>query len=219
MESQVSHTHTVTVSHEFTEKLDDSFTHEYLPIKRVFDVLFSLILMIPASILIFIFAILVKLETPGKAFYSQERVGLMGQVFRVTKLRSMYSDAEKKSGAMWAKKSDSRVTKIGHFMRKTRIDELPQLWSVIKGDMSLIGPRPERPMFTQQFSEDVEGFEQRLLVKPGLSGYAQVHGGYDDTPAEKLANDMYYINHFGMFTDLMIFFETIRVVVTGDGAR
>ncbi|KRN00179.1 sugar transferase [Loigolactobacillus rennini] len=204
---------------DFVTKLDQPLHHVYLPFKRLFDLLFATLLMIPSAILILIFMVLVKLETPGKCFYSQERVGLMGKRITITKLRSMYSGIEKKSGAMWAQKNDARITKVGHFMRKTRIDELPQLWSVIKGDMSLIGPRPERPRFTQQFSEEVPGFEQRLLVKPGLSGYAQVHGGYEDNPAEKLANDMYYIKHFGILTDLAIFFGTLRVVVTGDGAR
>lgn len=218
MGNQVSHTETVN-EYDFVTKLDQLFFSFYTPFKRLFDLIFSLILMIPASIIILVFMVLVKIETPGKCFYTQERVGLMGQTIKVTKLRSMYNDAEKKSGAMWAQKEDPRVTRVGHFMRKTRVDELPQLWSVVKGDMSLIGPRPERPVFTQQFSEDIEGFEQRLLVKPGLSGYAQVHGGYDDTPAQKLANDMYYIEHFGVLTDIGIFFETIRVVVTGDGAR
>lgn len=218
MGNQVSHTETVN-EYDFVTKLDQPFFSFYTLFKRLFDLIFSLILMIPASIIILVFMVLVKIETPGKCFYTQERVGLMGQTIKVTKLRSMYNDAEKKSGAMWAQKEDPRVTRVGHFMRKTRIDELPQLWSVVKGDMSLIGPRPERPVFTQQFSEDIEGFEQRLLVKPGLSGYAQVHGGYDDTPAQKLENDMYYIEHFSITTDLAIFFETLRVVVTGDGAR
>lgn len=218
MGNQVSHTETVN-EYDFVTKLDQPFFSFYTLFKRLFDLIFSLILMIPASIIILVFMVLVKIETPGKCFYTQERVGLMGQTIKVTKLRSMYNDAEKKSGAMWAQKEDPRVTRVGHFMRKTRVDELPQLWSVVKGDMSLIGPRPERPVFTQQFSEDIEGFEQRLLVKPGLSGYAQVHGGYDDTPAQKLENDMYYIEHFSITTDLAIFFETLRVVVTGDGAR
>lgn len=191
----------------------------YLIVKRVFDLVFAILFAIPASIVILIFGVLIKMDTPGPMFYKQERVGKMGSVIYVTKLRSMYTDAESKSGAVWAKKNDSRITKIGHFVRMTRIDELPQIFSVISGEMSLIGPRPERPIFTQQFSEDIEGFEQRLLVKPGLSGYAQVHGGYDDTPAQKLANDMYYIEHLGLLTDIGIFFETIRVVVTGDGAR
>ncbi|MEA5158947.1 sugar transferase [Lactiplantibacillus plantarum] len=218
MGNQVSHTETVN-EYDFVTKLDQPFFSFYTPFKRLFDLIFSLILMIPASIIILVFMVLVKIETPGKCFYTQERVGLMGQTIKVTKLRSMYNDAEKESGAMWAQKEDPRVTRVGHFMRKTRVDELPQLWSVVKGDMSLIGPRPERPVFTQQFSEDIEGFEQRLLVKPGLSGYAQVHGGYDDTPAQKLENDMYYIEHFSITTDLAIFFETLRVVVTGEGAR
>lgn len=218
MGNQVSHTETVN-EYDFVTKLDQPFFSFYTLFKRLFDLIFSLILMIPASIIILVFMVLVKIETPGKCFYTQERVGLMGQTIKVAKLRSMYNDAEKKSGAMWAQKEDPRVTRVGHFMRKTRVDELPQLWSVVKGDMSLIGPRPERPVFTQQFSEDIEGFEQRLLVKPGLSGYAQVHGGYDDTPAQKLENDMYYIEHFSITTDLAIFFETLRVVVTGDGAR
>lgn len=205
--------------YEFQSKLDQPLMSNYLGVKRIFDVLFSSVLLIVLSPIILLFIILVKLDTPGSAFYSQERVGLMGKTFKVTKLRSMYSNVEKTSGAMWAQKNDSRVTKIGHFMRKTRIDELPQLWSVIIGDMSLIGPRPERPVFTEQFSEEVPGFEQRLLVKPGLSGYAQVHGGYEVTPAQKLKGDMYYINHFSFATDVAIFFQTIRVVFTGDGAR
>lgn len=203
----------------FKDKLEEPLYNNYLPFKRLFDIIFASILLIPSAVIIIVFMVLVKLETPGKCFYSQKRVGIMGKEIQVTKLRSMYSNAESKSGAVWAQKNDPRITKVGSFMRKTRIDELPQLWSVVKGDMSLIGPRPERPVFTQQFSEDIEGFEQRLLVKPGLSGYAQVHGGYDDTPAQKLENDMYYIEHFSITTDLAIFFETVRVVVTGDGAR
>lgn len=131
----------------------------------------------------------------------------------------MYANAERKSGAVWARKHDARVTKIGRFMRKTRIDELPQLLNVINGEMSLIGPRPERPNLTEKFSHEVPGFEQRLVVKPGLSGYAQVHGGYDVTPAQKYAMDKHYIENFGFWEDFKIVFETLRVVITGDGAR
>ena len=107
----------------------------------------------------------------------------------------MYTDAEKNSGAVWASKNDSRVTKVGKFIRKTRIDELPQLWNVIKGDMSMIGPRPERPELTEKFSREVKDFEQRLRVLPGLTGYAQVHGGYDVTPKEKYKLDKYYMDN------------------------
>ena len=131
----------------------------------------------------------------------------------------MYNDAEKQSGAVWASKNDARVTKVGKFIRKTRIDELPQLWNVIKGDMSMIGPRPERPELTEKFSKEIKDFEQRLRVLPGLSGYAQVHGGYDISPEEKYELDKYYIDHLSMKEDLQIIWDTIRVVLTGDGAR
>ncbi|WP_436197609.1 sugar transferase [Leuconostoc lactis] len=191
----------------------------YLKVKRFLDIIVSLILLIPSSVLILIFGILVKLETPGKMFYSQERVGIMGKPIYITKLRSMYQDAEKKSGAMWAVKNDARVTKVGSFIRKTRIDELPQLFSVLKGDLSLIGPRPERPMFTEEFSKDIPGFEQRLRVTPGLSGWAQVNGGYDATPSEKLVDDMFYIEHISPWLDFKILWMTIKVVLTGHGAR
>lgn len=191
----------------------------YLKFKRFLDIIISLVLLIPSSVLILIFGILVKLETPGKMFYSQERVGIMGKPIHITKLRSMFQDAEKKSGAMWAKKNDARVTKVGSFIRKTRIDELPQLFSVLKGDLSLIGPRPERPVFTEEFSKDIPGFEQRLRITPGLSGLAQVNGGYDATPAEKLVDDLYYIDHVGPWLDFKILWMTVKVVLTGRGAR
>lgn len=194
-------------------------TSAYLKFKRFLDIIISLVLLIPSSILILIFGILVKVETPGKMFYSQERVGIMGKPIHITKLRSMFQDAEKKSGAMWAKKNDARVTKVGNFIRKTRIDELPQLFSVLKGDLSLIGPRPERPMFTEEFSKDIPGFEQRLRITPGLSGWAQVNGGYDATPAEKLVDDLYYIDHVSPKMDFKISWMTIKVVLTGHGAR
>lgn len=207
--------------YEYIQKLSEQKvkTSAYLKFKRFLDIIISLVLLIPSSVLILIFGILVKLETPGKMFYSQERVGVMGKPIHITKLRSMFQDAEKKSGAMWAKKNDARVTRVGSFIRKTRIDELPQLFSVLKGDLSLIGPRPERPMFTEEFSKDIPGFEQRLRITPGLSGWAQVNGGYDATPAEKLVDDMYYINNISVWLDIKILVKTILVVLTGNGAR
>lgn len=116
-------------------------------------------------------------------------------------------------------KDDPRVTKVGSFIRKTRIDELPQLINVLKGEMSLIGPRPERPVFTQQFNEEISGFEKRLIVKPGITGWAQVNGGYDISPEEKLSLDIYYIRNLSILTDIKIIFKTVKVVITGDGAR
>ena len=207
--------------YEYIQKLNEQDVKKsaYVKIKRLLDIIGSLILLIPSIIPIIIFGILIKLETPGKMFYSQERVGYMGKPIYITKLRSMFQDAEKKSGAMWATKNDARVTRVGSFIRKTRIDELPQLFSVLKGDLSLIGPRPERPMFTEEFSKDIPGFEQRLRITPGLSGWAQVNGGYDETPAEKLVDDLYYIDHVGPWLDFKILWMTIKVVITGHGAR
>lgn len=168
--------------------------------------------------LIVILGILIKLESEGPIFFRQERVGQHGKYFYVIKLRSMKDDAEK-NGAQWAERDDPKVTKVGEFIRKTRIDELPQLWNVLKGDMSLIGPRPERPMFTAQFNNQIPVFVERLIVKPGLTGWAQVNGGYDITPREKLKYDLYYINNMNLLLDLKIILLTIKVVFTGNGAR
>jgi exopolysaccharide biosynthesis polyprenyl glycosylphosphotransferase len=191
----------------------------YYPyVKRLFDILLSLLALPIAIPIILIFAVIIKLETPGPAFFLQERVGLHGKYFKVIKLRSMGVDAEK-NGAQWATKNDPRVTKVGAFIRKTRIDELPQLFNVLKGDMSLVGPRPERPMFTAQFNEEIPGFIDRLQVKPGITGWAQVNGGYDITPREKLELDRYYINNMSFVLDLKIIVKTIKVCITGDGAR
>ena len=216
---KVDATKKITTDYSYESKLKEPVKNDYLPLKRLLDILSASGLMVATSPIVLLFGILVKMETPGKMFYTQERVGYMGKRFKVTKLRSMYTDAEKNSGAVWASKNDSRVTKVGKFIRKTRIDELPQLWNVIKGDMSMIGPRPERPELTEKFSKEVKDFEQRLRVLPGLTGYAQVHGGHDVTPKEKYKLDKYYMDNISLKEDLKIIFETIRVVLTGDGAR
>lgn len=202
----------------FQDDLKEQVHSAYLPVKREFDICFALILFILTLPVVLLAMIAIKVESKGPVLYHQVRVGLMGKHIIVTKLRSMYTDAEK-HGAKWADKDDPRVTRVGHFLRKTRIDELPQLIGVIKGDMSLIGPRPERPVFTEEFSHEYPGFEQRLRIKPGLSGYAQVHGGYDIDPGQKAKLDCYYIKHFGFKMDARVFFETIRTVITGEGAR
>jgi exopolysaccharide biosynthesis polyprenyl glycosylphosphotransferase len=190
----------------------------YPTLKRSFEFLFSLLLLVSTLPVLLIIAIAIKLESPGSIFYKQERVGKNGKLFNVWKLRSMRNDAEK-NGPQWAAKNDARVTQVGNFIRKTRIDELPQLFNILSGQMSLIGPRPERPMFTEQFDKEIPGFKNRLLVKPGLTGWAQVNGGYEMTPAEKLELDMFYIQKQSFFLDTRIFFRTIMVVFTGDGAR
>ncbi|MFY4775150.1 sugar transferase [Metabacillus sp. RGM 3146] len=201
-----------------TEYINPKKTAYNLHGKRILDIVLAFIGLILAAPIILITMIAIKMESPGAALFFQERVGLKGQKFSVVKLRSMRTDAEK-NGAQWASKDDPRVTKIGAFIRKTRIDELPQLYNVLKGEMSLIGPRPERPMFTESFEREIPGFSQRLAVKPGLTGWAQVNGGYDISPKEKLQYDLYYISKMDFLLDIKIIFKTIRVIFTGEGAR
>lgn len=202
----------------YKENIGPEVDSLYLPIKRIFDIFFSLILIIGTFPIIIIVVIAIKMESKGPAFYKQVRVGLMGRKITITKLRSMYTNAEK-NGAQWAQKNDPRITKVGRIIRKTRIDELPQLFNVLWGDLSLIGPRPERPQFTEEFSHEYPGFEQRLRIKPGLSGYAQINGGYDINPGQKAKLDCYYINHVNFKMDAQIFISTIKIIFSGKGAR
>ena len=203
------------LKHNVTFKLKPKPVYEFL--KRLFDIFLALIISPVAFLFIFIFGILIKLETSGGMFYSQVRVGKNGKLFKIYKLRSMYNNAEKK-GAQWATKDDPRITRIGKFIRKTRIDELPQLVNVLKGDLSFVGPRPERPEFIFEFSKEIPNFIDRNLVQPGLTGLAQVNGGYEMTPEEKLEWDIKYIKERSFFKDIKILFKTILVVLTGHGA-
>ncbi len=190
----------------------------YMFTRRFMDLFLSIIgLIITLPIMLFTMLVIV-LESPGLPIFTQERVGLNGKTFKIYKLRSMRNDAEK-NGPQWASKNDARVTKVGQFIRKTRIDELPQLFNVIKGDMSIIGPRPERPVFVKQFNEEIPGFNKRLLIKPGLTGWAQVNGGYECSPEEKLNYDIYYIKNMSYLLDVKIVFRTVKVIFTGEGAR
>lgn len=205
--------------HAATSEVLGAFSFGWYEVyQRVFDIIVSTVGLIISVPVILIFGIAVKLETPGPMFYMQERVGKDGRLFRVVKLRSMVNDAEK-NGAQWAEKDDPRVTRVGRFIRKTRIDELPQLINVLLGDMSIIGPRPERPKFVMEFNEQIPGFIERLCVKPGLTGWAQVNGGYDVKPAEKLALDLYYIENRSVKLDILIMIKTICVMFSGSGAR
>lgn len=186
--------------------------------KRIFDILFSIVIGITVFPIVFVFCILILIESPGSPIYQQKRVGLKGKEFTLYKLRSMRNNAEI-NGAQWADKNDKRITGIGKFIRKTRIDELPQLINVFKGEMSFIGPRPERKIFIDEFLKAIPDFNDRLLVKPGLTGWAQVNGGYEITPQEKLELDMYYIENQSFLLDLKIIFKTIKIIFTGEGAR
>ena len=186
--------------------------------QRVLDIVLSVIGILIGIPLMIVFGILIKVEDNGPITYKQERLGKGGKKFYIYKLRSMRTDAEK-FGAQWAEKDDPRITKVGKFIRKTRIDEIPQLFNILKGDMSIIGPRPERPSFTEEFNQEIPGFINRLAVKPGLTGWAQVNGGYEITPEEKLKEDIFYIKNRSILLDLKILFKTVKVVLTGDGAR
>ena len=190
----------------------------YRIIKRGIDFFISIVLLIPAMLLCSISALFIILETKGNPLYIQERVGLNGKRFKIYKLRSMYLDAEK-DGYQWAMKNDDRITKVGYYIRKTRIDELPQLVNILKGDMAFIGPRPERPEFIKEFLQDIPDFNDRLVIKPGITGWAQVNGGYELTPKEKLEYDKYYIEHESLYLDVLILLKTIQVVFTGYGSR
>lgn len=189
-------------------------------IKRVVDVVTALILLVFSLPIIIISSIIVKLESPGEVIFKQKRTGKDFNEFTLYKLRSMCANAEAQTGAVWATKNDARITKFGNFMRKTRIDELPQLINVIKGDMSFVGPRPERKVFIDQFIKEIPFYHKRLLVKPGLTGWAQVKHKYDesfDDVKEKLKFDLFYIENMSFQLDLIIMLNTIRVVVLGKG--
>ncbi|MEH7451104.1 MULTISPECIES: sugar transferase [Bacillaceae] len=190
----------------------------YSFIKRTLDVVFASLAFVISLPFVLFFIALIKIDSPGPALFIQERVGLNGKIFNIYKLRTMRMDAEI-NGPQWASTDDPRITKLGHFLRKTRIDELPQFVNVLRGDMSLVGPRPERAFFLVKFNHEVPGFTNRLTVKPGLTGWAQVNGGYELTPKEKLVLDLHYIEHQSIMLDIRIMFKTIKVVLTGEGAR
>jgi exopolysaccharide biosynthesis polyprenyl glycosylphosphotransferase len=210
-------TSTALEFHKFN-KIEINHASSYLIIKRFFDIVLSLIALLFSIPIIIITGIIVKLESPGPIFFKQERVGIRGEHFYIIKIRSMDVNAEK-NGATWAAKNDPRVTRVGRFIRATRIDELPQLWNILKGDMSIVGPRPERPIFTAQFNQEIPGFINRVIVKPGLTGWAQINGGYDLSPSEKLEKDLFYIRNQGLFMDLKIIIKTFFIVFNGNGAR
>lgn len=190
----------------------------YNIIKRMFDIIMSLSLFLVTVPILFLACALVFLQDWKNPIYVQKRVGIDNKEFKMYKVRSMTIDAEK-NGAKWASKDDSRITWVGKFIRKTRIDELPQLLNVISGEMSLIGPRPEREIFYKEFEKDIPNFRDRLLIKPGITGYAQVNGGYDVTPNEKLELDLYYIKNRSILLDVKICIKTIFIILSGEGAR
>jgi lipopolysaccharide/colanic/teichoic acid biosynthesis glycosyltransferase len=188
----------------------------YSKCKRVLDVVGALLVSLVALPILAVVAVLVKLTSRGPVLYSQTRVGRGGKPFTIWKVRSMYHDCEKYTGALWSQDGDPRVMPIGRILRRTHLDELPQLWNVVKGDMSLIGPRPERPEFVPQLEQAIPHYRDRLLVLPGVTGLAQIHFGPDTDLASverKLLFDLYYIKHLSFWGDLRILLATVVHVI------
>jgi exopolysaccharide biosynthesis polyprenyl glycosylphosphotransferase len=189
-------------------------------LKHTLDILGAVFLLITTWPLLVLSAIAIKLTSEGPVFYQQERVGLHGRIFMVLKFRSMHADAEAKTGPQWASENDGRITRIGAILRKFRIDELPQLFNVLKGDMSFVGPRPERPYFVERLKQDIPYYDVRHYVRPGITGWAQVKHSYGASVADsyqKLQYDLYYQKHMSLLLDLTIVFKTMRVVFAGRG--
>lgn len=218
-------------------------------IKRTVDILGAMVGLLLSAPIMLLVAVAIKLDSPGPVFYTQTRVGVnrrqrgrrfcqrvgasnrrqrnrrredyLGRPFKMIKFRTMIPDAEKKTGPIWATTDDPRITRLGHILRKSRLDEFPQFWSVLKGDMSLVGPRPERPSFVRDLCQKVDDYHLRLEVKPGVTGLAQVENGYDSSVAsvaEKVRFDLKYIGGWSVWTDVRILLKTVVVVLTGRGA-
>jgi len=189
-------------------------------LKRLMDIVLSLILLVVTFPITLIFSIAIKLDSKGPVFYKQERMGLNGKIFKIVKFRTMVQDAEKGTGPVWSSKGDPRITKVGRFIRKVRIDEIPQAVNVLKGDMSFVGPRPERPYFVEKLSQEIPLYKRRLKVRPGITGWAQVKHKYDETIEDvkmKLRYDLFYIENMSLRMDFKIIFRTVFVVLFGKG--
>ena len=202
----------------------DGFSQDGLrtAVKRLFDICSALVLILVSLPFMLLTMLLIAMESPGPIFYRQERVGFNGRLFNVVKFRSMRTDAEKDGTPRWASAKDDRVTRVGSVIRKLRIDELPQLFCVLAGDMSMVGPRPERPFFVDQLTRQIPYYAVRQSVKPGVTGWAQVRYHYGATledSAEKLQYDLYYVKNHSLFLDIVILFETVGVVLMAKGAR
>lgn len=190
--------------------------------KRLFDIIASLIVLVLGLPLVVLAGIAVILDSRGPVFYRQPRIGLFGEPYDIFKIRSMRTDAEAGGKAMWASENDPRVTRVGRIIRKLRIDELPQTWCVLKGDMSFVGPRPERPSFVDELEKQMPFYAERHMVKPGLTGWAQINYPYGASVEDarvKLEYDLYYAKNYSPFLDLLILLQTVRVVLWPDGAR
>jgi exopolysaccharide biosynthesis polyprenyl glycosylphosphotransferase len=190
-------------------------------LKRMIDITVASAMLVVSLPVFLLSAVIISFESPGGVFYRQDRVGANGRVFNIIKFRSMYADAEK-DGPVWAAAEDSRITRYGAFIRKTRIDELPQLINVIRGDMSFVGPRPERPVFVSELTQQIPFYSMRHALRPGITGWAQIYypyGASKEDALRKLEYDLYYIKNLSIGMDLSTIFQTIKVVLFQKGAR
>jgi lipopolysaccharide/colanic/teichoic acid biosynthesis glycosyltransferase len=190
----------------------------YFYLKQGFDILLSIFVLFCLSPALCLIMILIKLDSPGPIFFLQERIGRDGKPFQIIKFRTMVSDAEK-NGPQWANENDNRITRVGRILRKYRLDEIPQLINVIRNEMAIIGPRPEREYFIKEFKKTIPHFQQRLCVKPGITGLAQISGGYELTPKQKLEKDLIYIETCSILTDTKIALKSIPVILFAKGWR
>ena len=203
----------------FLDNLNLHSSQVYEKVKRIFDIVVSVLCLILLSWLFPLIAAAIVVTSGRPVFFKQKRVGYLGKVFTAVKFRTMVQDAEK-SGPQWAQKNDPRITKIGKFLRKTRLDELPQLINVLRGEMSLVGPRPERPEFVAQLKEKIPFYNERHLVKPGLTGWAQInfpYGASEEDSLKKLQYDLYYIKNRSFIFDIAILLKTAKTILSGEG--
>jgi sugar transferase (PEP-CTERM system associated) len=236
LQSGVGFEHLASVYEEYTGKIavenlrpswlifSEGFrkTRPLLASKRAFDIVAATVGLILAAPILLVVAVAVRLSSHGPVLYHQSRVGLDGRFFTVHKFRTMRQDAEADTGAVWSRPNDARITGIGQFLRRTRLDEIPQFWNVLRGEMSLVGPRPERPEFVSQLTAKIQFYGQRHVVKPGLTGWAQIrytYGASVEDALEKLQYDLYYIKNMSIALDLVIVLETIKTVLLRRGAR
>jgi lipopolysaccharide/colanic/teichoic acid biosynthesis glycosyltransferase len=213
---------TTTDLNNYTLKdIDSRLPSNYLSTKRALDILAITAVLPFIAVIMVLTAIAIKLESSGNVFFWQKRVGMNGKVFNMLKFRSMTSDSEK-HGSQFAQSDDMRVTRVGKFIRKFRVDELPQMWNVVKGDMSIIGPRPEQESFVNEFNQTIPNYSLRHIVRPGITGLAQTEQGYvadANGTVTKLRYDLYYIRNLSFMTDFQITLKTIYTILTGFGAR
>lgn len=204
----------------FLENISEGKKRAYELIKRIGDIVFGLLFGIISLVFYPFVIIAMQIDSPGPIFYRQTRIGRVGKSFQLVKFRNMIPNAEAKTGAVWASENDPRITRVGSFLRKTRLDEIPQLWTIVKGDMSLVGPRAERPEFHDILKKEIAFYEERYLIKPGLTGWAQInfhYGSSVEDAAEKLKYDLYYIKNRSLLLDLGIILKTTRIALKQAG--